>query len=293
VPALAAAERPEKAGPPGKAHLLPQYTYVTLDPPGTSFTFAAGVNNKGEVVGYYIDAAQNAHGFLYSGGTYTTLDVPGASGTLANGINDSGQIVGCYGVAGPPDEYGRPTGTTHGFLFTRGSYATIDPPGSTDTQAYGINNAGQIVGVYGQYDLGFLLSQGTYTTLYPPGATNANTSAYGISNSGQIVGNYYSSVDQESHGYVLNAGNYTILPIPPMSGRYGRNVVPLGINDSGRIVGVRNIGAFVFYNGTYEMLPVNSASGINDAGQIVGNYFDKKELSHGYIATPTVGIVRP
>src|SRR5262249_4070621 len=67
----------------------------------------------------------------------------------------------------------------------------IDVPGSVDTYASGINDAGQIVGGYvdargGGY--GFILSGGTYTTLNVPGSVY--TQAWGISNAGLIVGSY-------------------------------------------------------------------------------------------------------
>ena len=55
-------------------------------------------------------------------------------------------------------------------------YTTIDVPGSTETEAYGINAHGQIVGLYDAGDTthGFLLSNGSYTTLDVdvPGATD-------------------------------------------------------------------------------------------------------------------------
>jgi hypothetical protein len=39
----------------------------------------------------------------------------------------------------------------HGFLRSRdGTFTTFDPPGSTDTNPYGINSAGTIVGVVNQ-----------------------------------------------------------------------------------------------------------------------------------------------
>ena len=58
---------------------------------------ATGINNSGQIVGYYDDSSGNSHGFLYSNGTWTTLDDPLATkGTEAVGINDSGQIVGNY-----------------------------------------------------------------------------------------------------------------------------------------------------------------------------------------------------
>ena len=46
------------------------------------------------------------------------------------------------------------------------NYTTLDDPKATNgTQAFGINNAGQIVGGYNIFAHGFLLSGGTYATL--------------------------------------------------------------------------------------------------------------------------------
>jgi len=93
--------------------------YTTLDDPlapinnphTTGGTLALGINDKGQIVGYYKDSSGTSHGFLYSGGTYTTFDDPLGGlcfnlGTFPNGINNNGQIVGYYGVYG----------ANHGFL---------------------------------------------------------------------------------------------------------------------------------------------------------------------------------
>ena len=75
--------------------------------PGT--THALGINDAGEVVGYYdtnspVQPFPAVHGFLYSGGTYYTLDDPSASpppggGTVAYSINNAGQVLGRYSDA--------------------------------------------------------------------------------------------------------------------------------------------------------------------------------------------------
>jgi hypothetical protein len=60
--------------------------------------------------------------------------------TYALSINDSGQIVGDYqdsNVAG---------GALQGFIYSHGTYATIDPPGSTQTSITSINKFGTVVG---------------------------------------------------------------------------------------------------------------------------------------------------
>jgi probable HAF family extracellular repeat protein len=71
-------------------------------------TQVGGINDSGQIVGWYPDGAGREHGFLFDHGSYTTLDVPGSSATYAQGINASGQIVGYYVDA---------TGT-HGFVAT-------------------------------------------------------------------------------------------------------------------------------------------------------------------------------
>src|SRR5215472_288937 len=59
----------------------PQEVPPTQRPINPRGTFAQGINNAGQVVGYYSGTLGAIHGFLYSAGTYTTLDDPlGAGG---------------------------------------------------------------------------------------------------------------------------------------------------------------------------------------------------------------------
>ena len=54
-----------------------------------------GVNNRGQIVGEYIDTDLRCHGLLRSRSTFTTIDDPGVvSYSGAVDINDRGQIVG-------------------------------------------------------------------------------------------------------------------------------------------------------------------------------------------------------
>ncbi len=68
-------------------------------PRGAVSVQALGVNNEDQVVGSYVDAQGNTHGFLFDDHTkgYTTIDDPNANGmTVVNGLNDKGQLVGFY-----------------------------------------------------------------------------------------------------------------------------------------------------------------------------------------------------
>jgi hypothetical protein len=83
-------------------------SYATLDVPGSIDTFAYGINDASQIVGYYQDRGGAYRGFLRDvDGSYTTLDVPGLNQTIVLGINDASLIVGTYIDAG---------GRSHGFL---------------------------------------------------------------------------------------------------------------------------------------------------------------------------------
>ena len=87
------------------------------------------------------------------------------------------------------------------------------------TEAWGINDSGQIVGSYVDgkgIQHGFLYSGGTYITVEVLAATAPYVAlAQGINNAGQIVG-YYSDYLGE-HGFVLTAAPVTPNPPPPAS----------------------------------------------------------------------------
>jgi probable HAF family extracellular repeat protein len=75
--------------------------FTFLQFPGSVFTQGLGLNNNGEIVGAFMDAAGNSHGFLYNiaAATYQQVDDPhavGPGGTVINGLNDKGQIVGFF-----------------------------------------------------------------------------------------------------------------------------------------------------------------------------------------------------
>jgi uncharacterized membrane protein len=70
-----------------------------LDFPGATLTQALGLNNLHQVVGFYMDAAGNTHGFLYDVKAleFQSVNDPKAvDATAINGINDDGQVVGFF-----------------------------------------------------------------------------------------------------------------------------------------------------------------------------------------------------
>jgi probable HAF family extracellular repeat protein len=209
-------------------------TYATLiDPASAQETFAEGINDGGQVVGFYLDASgTRRHGFLYNGTAYATIDDSfGINGTTAEGINNAGQIVGFFLDS---------TRKSHGFLFSGGSYFTIDgPSGAQSDYTSGLNNAGQIVGAY--YDAngvshGFIFYRNNYTILDDPLASTAGgggTQALGINDAGQVVGQYLAS-DGLFHGFLYSNGAYVTIDDPAAE---AGGTDPQAINDAGQIVG--------------------------------------------------------
>jgi probable HAF family extracellular repeat protein len=222
--------------------------------------------------------------------TYTTLHDPlatGAAATGASGINDSGQVVGTYVHLDTVTD-----GRQHGFLYAGGTYTMLDHPGAINTNAVGINASGQIVGIYNNGPFhGFLYSAGTYTPL-------DDLFPQGINAPGQIVG-YFGDANGR-HGFLYNGGNLTTLDVNDPSARAGSTIAN-GINASGQIVGwyLDSGGTshgFLYSGGTYTTLtdpfavsgdsdhPNGTvASGINDAGQVVGYYYSDRFTLHGFL----------
>jgi probable HAF family extracellular repeat protein len=160
------------------------YSYATIDPPGSTYTIAEDINNKGKIVGFYEDINDQTHAFLDSGGNYTTIDPPGSVYAKADAINGHGQIIGYY-TTDPS------SGHSLGFLDSGGTYTTIDPAGSHSTEPLSINARGEVVGVYRDgdgVDHGFLYNHGAYTVIDVPGALD--TYADSVNDKGTIAGYY-------------------------------------------------------------------------------------------------------
>ena len=229
-----------------------EYSFTTIDDPdgipGT--TSLLGINNSGAVLGTFIDSSQVVHGFVLSGGVFTTITVPSSlaapgetiGNTLPGGINDSGVVAGTYAVNGGVG--------SHGFVDAGGSFSAIDVPSTLSTpgnsvapattEVNGINLAGTLVGQYSTSDVhgfatshGFVDTGGTFTAIDAPGATQGTFIA-GIANSGALVGGYFDSVTQ--HSFIDIGGVFTPV-VDPVAAALGDPTLAAGINDVGDIVG--------------------------------------------------------
>jgi hypothetical protein len=164
-----------------------QYAFTTIDFPGATGTEVLGLTPQ-TMVGDFIDAAGNNHGWLLSPnhGTFRQFDVPGAWFTAVSAINHRGDFGGVY-----RDDPGHPA-RRHGFLVVNDVLTTIDFPGSTRTTIVQMNNRGQAVGI-GRIPSegattphGFIWEDGVFTEVSFPGAFG--TGLDGINEEGDVSG---------------------------------------------------------------------------------------------------------
>lgn len=225
--------------------LMEKDHFIDVAIQGSPWTELIGINEHGVAVGDFSDILGNWWDFVRSpDGTIELLPpvVPGAQGNEEGiGINNEGTIVGTYRLSAPPaGSYGIPGSS--GFIFKDGVYSTFNYPNAVGTHPTGINDHGDIVGVFRDANNvrhGFLLKDGSFSSIDVPvaiGGTIGGTYGEGINNAGEVVGRYVDS-NSVQHGYVLSKGVYTTLDFPGAS-----DSIAFGINDRGQIVGTYNGG---------------------------------------------------
>jgi hypothetical protein len=221
-------------------------TVVAVPYSGANGTTIFGMNDSGEVCGYYtLSSSDSDYGFVRNlSGGFTTLH----DSSITQAINSSGETTG--GIAG-----GR-----YGYAFVEDQYGNktkFNPPGSTGTIALAINKSGQVAGYYfdaSAIDYGFLRNlDGTILTFAAPGSgtgTFDGTYVRAMSDLGQIAG--YTILNSGAYQAFVRdgAGNFTVFSAP-------------------------NAGTRA-YTGT-------QAFSINASGTIAGYYIDTNEVGHGFV----------
>ena len=228
---------------------------------------------------------------MFDGPVGACVPFPNAPETLAYSINNQSQIVGNY-VTFVCDPQGSHT-VDHGFLWVKGTLTTIDVPHSTNTDLYGINDHGEMVGSYTDASgtpHGFLLSKGTFTDIVVPHSPDVPI-PFGINNQGDIVGNL------GLHGFLLSKGRFTLIDPPGSVQTDARK-----ISDQGEIVGFYMDANFLFHGylfspgrdetdargdneqGAFTEITVPGGAnvevfGINDRHEVVGDYADASNPS--------------
>ena len=264
------------------------YTFQSIDFPDATTTEVFGINERGDVVGEYVDSSQVTHGFSLIRSKFATVDFPGATLTAARAINDRGVIAGAFT---PPDD---PNGA-HGFVLFGSQYKQVDFPGSAHSGILGINEKDEVTGSYDLGDvnagIGFFTTHRRFVSFEVPGSAPQTTGPHGINDSGMITGFFQDASDPNiTHAFFKLRGTYLVVDYP------GATVTGFfGINERGAAVGgcicvdgkghgilyAKGVFTFINYPGATHTRP----RGINDRGQIAG-FYDSAGVTHGFIATP-------
>ncbi len=253
------------------------YTFTAIKPDPTNLvsSYARGINNAGEIVGNYVTAPDRRDvGYKYSGGDFTTISgPPGSQNFDLLAINDAGTILGY--------DY-----TTNSSFVINGSVTTSFQLPAGIAPPAGLTNSGQVLGNGPNGPYLYDPTNGSFTPLPQFGLGSVVNS---INDSGAFVGTY--QAPGGGRPYIYQNDQFTDLSNPLGF------AVPQAINNNGDIVGSYSqfpVRGFFYSNGSLTSIeysnsfPTNTRLyGINDAGQIIGNYENENDGSvTGFLADP-------
>jgi surface-anchored protein len=268
------------------------FTFEPFDIAGAASTLLSDIRNDGALVGRYIDGGGISQGFVQKGTNFTAFNVTGTTATFPGGMDNFGRIAGFYRNATNPT-------VQHGFIReTNGTFTTIDGPGQTFTYAWRINDAGQVNGYWFE-DPFFITAfrratNGTLTTNLFTGSP-LGTVTRGMNEAGDTAG-WKWDANFTLQGVVFAGGQTNVFTVAGWE-----HTLPGDINNLGDIAGTVNNGftntagffrradgATVTFNppGAVEV----EVFGLNDLGQVVGEYADASGRRHGFIARPALGV---
>jgi hypothetical protein len=218
------------------------------------------------------------------------------------GITNRGIIAGYFGsgAAGHPNK-----GYAVVPQFTQRDFLNENFPGSVQTQVIGINNTGVTVGFWSKQNtanntnnnFGFYWWHGQFHNVNFPTRNNASppvNQLLGVNDAGIAVG-FYTDAAGVNHGYEFSVNSHVFFRVTD-PGNSGASLTAAAINDHGDVAGFYNKtasqvdGFLKWRNGTFVTLAFpgaasTQATGVNDFGEVVGNYTvgsGNAAVTHGF-----------
>lgn len=295
---------------------------------------AKGLNDSGQVAGVSIVATSNFHAAVWNGGVDDLGTIGGDAESIAYAINDNGAAVGVsydYGTLQPnafvwqagvltplgqfsPRDINN-TGVIvghrtlfnaenlwveHASRWTSGLLEDLGTLGGHTSQAFAINDAGDIAGqaflAGNQTVRACLWINGVPNDLGTlPGGATAKSAATDLNNAGQIVG-WSDTAAGPSHAclFTVNAAGQ-VTGRTDLGALAGSSSLAMGVNDAGTIVGSSDYRGFVWESGVMSDLntmispgegwTITRATGINAQGVIAADGV-QLGFTHAVLLTP-------
>lgn len=225
-------------------------------PADTLDSVCYSINNKGEVVGYYLGRDQQQHPFKWTldSGVETLPYIPGGYAGVAYDVNESGQVVGSS-MDG--------TNRNHAIIWNPdGTMVDLGAFTPNHTAAYAINDGGEVVGRRTDYyTSAYLWSSGATATEIDTLEGVMASGAHDINNDEQVVGEYYTYGNVGGNPYIWTKKD-GMVGIETPGFNWG---AAIAVNDSGQVVGN-------MYNGELQCHSFlwSQSDGLTDLGTLDG-----------------------
>ena len=267
---------------PKSVDILAGYYVVPLGDLGGTYSYAYGINEKTQVVGYSGKADDTSGAFLYENGQMMELPSLGGANSRAYDINEFSEIAGIA-----EDSDGNQEAVIFDYIDSVRTLGFSSAEGVTE-MARAINDAGQVSGwlqlTNGKHQA-FAYTEGVVLNIH-----DQHGSGYYLITEGQDINNAGHIVIQqqvyESHPFLYDGSFHSI---SEMSGAYDPSVFMFGMNAHDQCVGYcpvygRTEGTGYVYDYVEDTVqhikpfagvlledhPLEKAFAINDQGVIVG-----------------------
>jgi uncharacterized membrane protein len=265
---------------------------------------SAGVNERGEVAGWYTTApgcTVPRVSFVWRNGEFQYISVPGAFSTTAEAIDDRGYVAGGFFVSGEDACAG---GWRQAFVMSPdGEFRTL-PWTSLHSIVTGITNNGWLAGPTALCDwtggaedclFGFLYNGRDDPVFLAPPGCRASIETADVNTRGDVVGGCRETRLGLWRGWQYRKGAYEFVDFPGATG-----TMLMGMNSAGDVIGfawmpepggtvnfIRRGGSFAYVELTgIDGLASFRIHEINNAGMMVGTLQGADGHGRGFLARP-------